>query len=122
VLLLVFDTGMNAVRGVCDPLLWPCQGDPSRAAIAEKLWHTPGKHLIVVRYEKDNHNIHDEWVYNGAEIDTAKVLWARELDAQQNAKLFFYFHDRKIWLVTPDSDNTYLEPYTPPTSKGDSEK
>ena len=116
VLLLVLDTGINTVRGVCDPLLWPCQGDPSRAAIDEKLQHAPGKHLIMVRYEKDNHNIHDEWVYNGAEIDTAKVLWARELDAQQNAKLFFYFHDRTIWLVTPDSDNTYLEPYTPPGS------
>jgi hypothetical protein len=116
VLLLVLDSGINTVRGTCDPLLWPCQGDPSRTAIAEKLRHTPGKHLIIVRYEKDNHNIHDEWVYNGAEIDGAKVLWARELDDQQNAKLFFYFHDRKIWLVTPDSDNTYLEPYTPPGS------
>jgi hypothetical protein len=116
VLLLVLDTGINTFRGVCDPLLWPCQGDPSRAAITEKLQHTPGKHLIVVRYDKDDHNIHDEWVYNGAEIDTAKVLWARELDPRQNAKLFAYFHDRKVWLVTPDSDNTYLEPYTPPGS------
>ncbi len=116
VLLLVLDTGINTFRGICDPLLWPCQGDPSRAAIAEKLQHTPGKHLIMVRYDKDDHNIHDEWVYNGAEIDTAKVLWARELDSRQNAKLFAYFRDRKIWLVTPDSDNTYLEPYTPPVS------
>jgi hypothetical protein len=124
VLLLVLDTGISAARGMCDPLLWSCQGDPSRLAIAEKLQRTPGKHLIVVRYEKDNHNIHDEWVYNGAEIDGAKVLWARELDDQQNAKLFFYFHDRKIWLVTPDSDNTYLEPYTPPgaATEDDSEK
>ena len=118
VLLLVLDTGINTFRGICDPLLWPCQGDPSRTAIAEKLQHTPGKHLIMVRYDKDssNHNIHDEWVYNGAEIDTAKILWARELDPQQNAKLLAYFRDRKIWLVTPDSDNTYLEPYTPPGS------
>jgi len=114
VLLLVLDTGINTFRGVCDPLLWPCQGDPSRTAIAEKLAHTPGKHLILVRYDKDDHNIHDEWVYDGAAIDTAKVLWARELDAEQNAKLFSYFKDRKIWLVTPDTDNTYLEPYTPP--------
>ncbi len=112
VLLLVLDTGINTFRGICDPLRWPCEGDPSRAAIAEKLQRTPGKHLIIVRYEKDNHNIHDEWVYNGAEIDGAKMLWARELDDQQNAKLFFYFRDRKIWLVTPDSDNNYLEPYT----------
>jgi hypothetical protein len=115
VLALALDTGINTVRGVCDPLLWPCQGDPSRVAIAERLAHTPGKHLILVRYD-DDHNIHDEWVYNGAEIDGAKVLWARELDAHQNAKLFGYFQDRQFWLVTPDSDNTYLEPYTPPGS------
>jgi len=116
VLVLILDTGISVARGICDPLLWPCEGDPSRVAIADKLAHTPGKHLIMVRYEKDNHNIHDEWVYNGAEIDNAKVLWAREVDAEQNAKLVAYFKDRKIWLVTPDSDNTYLEPYTSPDS------
>jgi hypothetical protein len=117
VLLLVLDTSINTARGICDPLVWPCEGDPSRAAVISKLEHTPGKHLVMVRYEKDNHNIHDEWVYNGAEIDNAKVLWARELDAEQNAKLFAYFKDRKIWLVTPDTDNTYLQPYTPPGSE-----
>ena len=112
VLLLVLDTGINTARGICDQLLWPCQGDPSRTAVISKLEQTPGKHLVMVRYEPDNHNIHDEWVYNGAEIDNAKVLWARELDPEQNAKLFAYFKERKIWLVTPDTDNTYLEPYT----------
>ena len=114
VLLLVLDTATYVGFRICSPLPWTCQGDPSRAAIAEKLQHTPGKHLIMVRYDNDEHNIHDEWVNNGAEIDGAKVLWARELDAQQNAALFAYFKDRKIWLVTPDDDNTYLEPYTPP--------
>jgi hypothetical protein len=118
VLLLFLDTGISTGRGICDPLPWPCQGDPSRTAIAQKLAQTPGKHLIMVRYDQDDHNIHDEWVYNGAEIDTAKVLWARELDAQQNVKLLAYFKDRKIWLVTPDTDNTYLEPYTPPVTNG----
>jgi hypothetical protein len=115
VLALVLDAGVNVARGVCDPLLWPCEGDPSRTAIAETLNHTPGKHLIIVRYSED-HNIHDDWVYNGAEIDNAKVLWARELDPEQNARLLAYFKDRKVWLVTPDTDNTYLEPYTPPGS------
>ena len=115
VLTLVLDTGISVARGFCDPLWWPCSGDPSRAEIAEKLQHTPGKHLVMVRYSED-HNVHDEWVYNGAEIDSAKVLWARELDAAQNARLFAYFRDRQIWLVTPDFDNTLLEPYTPPAS------
>ena len=120
VLLLALDTALYVSFRMCGPLPWTCQGDPSRAVIAEKLQHSLGKHLIMVRYEKDNHNIHDEWVYNGAEIDNAKVLWARELDAQQNANLFAYFKDRKIWLVTPDGDNTYLEAYTPPGTERDS--
>jgi hypothetical protein len=113
VILLILDVLADVRIHRCDPLPWTCEGDVSRFAIQQKLEHEPGKHLIMVRYEED-HNIHDEWVYNGAEIDNAKVLWARELDADQNAKLFVYFKDRKIWLVTPDSDNTYLEPYTPP--------
>ncbi len=115
VLALAFDTTAATARHVCDPLLWPCEGDISRQAIAEKLVQTPGKHLILVRYgPEDEHNIHDEWVYNGAEIDNARVLWARELDAAQDAKLLAYFKDRSVWLVTPDDDNTYLEPYTLP--------
>ena len=108
--LLANDVRASVANHRCDPLAWTCQGDPSRAAIAEKLSRTPGKHLILVRYVED-HNLHDEWVYNGAEIDTAKVLWAREIDAEQNAKLFAYFKDRQIWLVEPDTDNTELIPY-----------
>jgi hypothetical protein len=110
VLLLALDTALAAAHGVCDPLKWTCQGDPSRAAIAEKLSHTPGKHLIIVRYDED-HNIHDDWVANGADIDGAKVLWARETNPQQDARLLAYFKDRQIWLVEPDKDNTELIPY-----------
>jgi hypothetical protein len=108
--LLANDVRASVANHRCDPLAWTCQGDPSRAVIAEKLSHTPGQHLILVRYVED-HNLHDEWVYNGAEMDTAKVLWARELDAEQNAELFAYFKDRQIWLVEPDTDNTELIPY-----------
>jgi hypothetical protein len=113
VALLASEVSFSVRHNICDPLEWTCQGDPSRATIAKTLSNTPGKHLIMVRYDED-HNLHDEWVYNGAEIDSAKLLWARELDPVQNAKLFAYFKDRQIWLVTPDSDNTYLEPYSPP--------
>jgi hypothetical protein len=112
VCLLATDVAFSVRHHICDQLEWSCQGDPSRAAIEKKLSNAPGKHLIMVRYEED-HNLHDEWVYNGAEIDTAKVLWARELDPAQNAKLFAYFKDRQIWLVEPDTDNTELIPYSP---------
>ena len=113
VLLLAADVGFSVQQHVCDHLDWTCKGDPSRAGIAKRLADTPGKHLIMVRYEED-HNLHDEWVYNGAEIDTAKVLWARELGPEQNARLFAYFKDRQIWLVEPDKDNTELIPYEAP--------
>jgi hypothetical protein len=112
VILLVLETGINVARRSCDPLWWTCTGDPSRVAVLKQLEATAGKHLIVVRYS-DDHNIHDEWVYNGADIDGSKVIWARELTQEQNEKLFAYFKDRQIWLVEPDVDNTEIKPYTP---------
>jgi hypothetical protein len=117
VVLLAMDVILGVAQGICDPLKWTCHGDPSRAAIAEKLSQTPGKHLILVRYE-EGYNVHNDWVFNGAEIDGTKVLWARETNARQNEKLFTYFKDRQIWLIEPEKDNTELIPYplaaTPP--------
>ncbi len=121
VLLLFVDTAGAVIRKECDTFYWTCQGDVSRVAIQRKLESLPGKHLLMVRYT-DDHNIHDDWVYNGAEIDTAKVIWAREIDPEQDGKLFAYFQDRKVWLVTPDTDNTYVAPYTPPADSEKSEK
>jgi hypothetical protein len=113
VCLLATDVSSSVRRHICDPLEWTCQGDPSREIIQQSLLKTPGLHLVVVHYEPD-HNLHDEWVYNGAEIDTAKVLWARDVDPIQNAKLFAYFRDRHIWFINPDTDNSELIPYQPP--------
>ena len=110
ILLLAIDVALGVTHGVCDPLTWACKGDPSRAAIAEKLSNTPGKHLVIVRYP-EGYNVHDDWVFNGAEIDSAKLLWARETNPQQNQKLLDYFKDRQIWLIEPEEDNTELIPY-----------
>jgi hypothetical protein len=121
VLLLLVDTTGAVVRKECDTFYWTCQGDVSRQTIQRKLQSLPGNHLVMVRYG-DDHNIHDDWVYNGAEINTAKVIWAREIDPEQDGKLFDYFQDRKVWLVTPDTDNTYLAPYTPPVDSAQSKQ
>ena len=68
----------------------------------------------MVRY-RGQHSVHEEWVYNGADIDGAKVLWARDLGLEQNDKLFAYFRDRTVWLVEPgdSSDSISLQPYHP---------
>ncbi len=83
-----------------------------RARIIEKLEKTGQKHLIVVRY-KPGHNIHNEWVYNRADIDAATVVWARELSEESNNKLFNYFEDRRIWIVEADETPPQLRPYRP---------
>jgi hypothetical protein len=85
----------------CDVNMNRCGNNFGRAEIAAELGSTPGKHLVMVRYRK-NHNHFIEWVHNGAEIDSAKILWARDLDGPQNDRLFAYFKDRQIWLIQPD--------------------
>jgi hypothetical protein len=116
VLLLVADTTSSIAQKQCDTFYWTCQGDVSRLVVQKKLEALPGKHLVMVRYGED-HNIHDDWVFNSADIDSQKVVWAREIEEDQDSKLFDYFKDRKVWLVTPDNDNTYLAPYTPPRDR-----
>jgi hypothetical protein len=102
----------RALEGKCDVDQDRCAENIERVEIADELSSTPGKHLIMVRYNA-NHNYHDEWVYNGAEIDSAKVLWARELDAAQNERLFAYFKDRQIWLMRPDEVDHKLRQLKP---------
>jgi hypothetical protein len=114
VVLLVIDTGAHVVQHECDQQDWTCPRDYGRAGIEKQLESLPGKHLVVVRYHEDDLSVHDEWVYNGADIDSQKVIWARELDEEQNNKLFAYYKDRKVWLASTDGDHAYLAPYTPP--------
>jgi hypothetical protein len=116
--LLLFSTATHTIYGVCDPLRFPCARTSDRALIVEKLNHLNGKHLVLVRYTR-LHDPTDEWVSNDADIDGAKVVWARELDREQNAKLFAYFKGRHIWLVNPDVPNGYLEPYPLSTNSRD---
>lgn len=84
-------------------------GEP-RARVESQLEALPGRQLILVRYASD-HNSMDEWVYNLADIDGSKVVWAREMDAANNLELMHYYRDRKVWLVEPDAQPTVVVPY-----------
>jgi len=81
-----------------------------RARILAQLEHTPGKHLVIVRYRQGHDFAYDEWVFNRADIDGSKVLWARDL-GKQNAELIQYFKDRQVWLVEPDYRPAKLSKY-----------
>ncbi len=89
---------------------WAAPGNLARAAILRRLSGSPGRHLVFVRYTPA-HDTGDEWVYNEAGIDAAKVVWVREMDPTSNANLLRYFHDRQVWLVEPDVSPGSLFPY-----------
>ncbi len=52
----------------------------------------PGREsrLVIVHYSP-YHSPNQEWVYNRADIDGSKVVWAREMDAASDARLREYF-------------------------------
>ena len=93
---------------------WCSQFTPDyrREDLIRNLKSLGGKHLVIVRYAPE-HVPHEDWVYNDADIDAAPVVWAREMDAKQNAELLGYFQDRHVWLLEPDRDTLKLDVYRP---------
>ncbi|MDF1838824.1 MAG: hypothetical protein P1V35_13220 [Planctomycetota bacterium] len=75
--------------------------------LAEKeLYEFPGQHLVLVSYGP-NHDDGDGWIYNKADIDSAKVKWARDSSPEARAKLIEYFKDHKIWTVRVGFDDPH---------------
>jgi len=86
--------------------------EPFRKPVEDQLSALPGPHLVLVRYSKD-HNSGEEYVYNEADIDRAKTVWAREIPSRDLAPLLQYFRDRDVWIYEPDEDDSAARPYDP---------
>lgn len=82
-----------------------------RVRILNELEHLPGNHLVIVRYQRYHDFILDEWVFNNADIDGSKVVWARDMGEEKNRELLRYFSTRHVWLVEPDFKPVALTPY-----------
>ena len=81
-----------------------------RGAVERQLAQAPGKQLVFVRYWPQ-HIFQSEWVYNQADIDHARVVWARDLGPAEDRKLLHYYPDRTAWLLEPDAAPPKLTPY-----------
>jgi hypothetical protein len=83
-----------------------------RVRVAAQLESLPGNHLAIVRYTAE-HVANHEWVYNTADIDRSRIVWARENPGQDLKPLLDYYRDRKVWVVDVSADTVpaKLEPY-----------
>jgi hypothetical protein len=94
------------------------ENDPSvqqmayRVKFLKQLESTPGDHLVLVHYTTE-HDVGQEWVYNRADIDGAKVVWARVIPGVDSRPLLDYFRGRTLWSVEADSDPPRLERVSP---------
>ena len=89
---------------------WP-RGNLERAMIVRQLQHLHGQNPVIMAYGPQ-HNLAREWVYNDADIDAAKIVWARDMGKYDNRELLQYFRGRKVWLVQADDPVPQAIPYS----------
>jgi ABC-type multidrug transport system fused ATPase/permease subunit len=72
-----------------------------RADLIASLTRTGKKHLVLVKYAPD-HNRHNEWIYNSADIDSAPVVFAPDGDPEYIEPLLSYFKNYQVIHIEPD--------------------
>jgi hypothetical protein len=53
-----------------------------------------------------------EWVYNAADIDGAKIVWARDMGDPNNQELLQYFGSHHSWNLNGDESPPKLRRYS----------
>jgi hypothetical protein len=94
--------------------------ETGRARLLKELLRLPGEHLVIVHYNSPSKLKYD-WVYNDADIDNARVVWARDMGRTANKELTDYFSGRRVWLVEPENgfgESAKLSPYPPFSGSG----
>ncbi len=75
-----------------------------RQAIVDRLQSQGGEHLILVRYQSD-HDVHHEWVYNGADLENAPIIWARSWRPDLDSELLKHYPSRHVWYLDFDEQD-----------------
>ena len=87
---------------------WPQTGFPvERQRILDQLESEPDQHLVLVRYSP-GHSVHEEWVYNEADLAAAEVVWARSMGVAKDRDLLEHFPGRRIWILEVGKDGARL--------------
>lgn len=82
-----------------------------RENIDQRLAGLPNRQLVVVQYVPYQPRF-KEYVYNGADIDGQRVVWARSMGQVANLRLLDYYRDRDVWLLTMYPDHGEIHQYS----------
>jgi hypothetical protein len=93
-------TAMNAAFAFRDARKW----------VAQQLDNQPGKQLVLVSYDLQQHYPGNELVHNGADFNSEKILWARSKGEDNDRELCQAYSDRTFWSVKTDDVNLSLTP------------
>jgi hypothetical protein len=125
---VIFSIGMTFVyagEAISNPFLssyvgpagvWGNPGNRMREEILSRLNGLPGNHLVMVRYSTGTGET-GEWIFNPADIDHAKVVWACEIPGVESGPLLRHFQGRHVWLLEPRYSPPRLTEYRENTGK-----
>jgi len=88
----------------------------ARKSMLDELTRQPGNHLVLVRYGS-NHDVQKEWVYNAADVDHSRVVWAQEMVPEEDAELLRYYNGRRVWRLDADANPPRLNCADPPSDR-----
>jgi hypothetical protein len=57
-----------------------------------------GRHLVFVRYEP-GYQFDNELVYNAADLDQSRIIWARYFGPEDDAPVVSHFANRRAWIL-----------------------
>jgi hypothetical protein len=83
---------------------------PVRSLVEDRLRKTPGRDLVLVSY-LSGHDVHDEWVYNAADIDASDIVWMRAVPSSEWNAIRRYYPGRTAWTVQVDRDSAIFSKY-----------
>ena len=95
-----------------------------RSQVIAELRRQLGRQLVIVQYWPavwfDNarktgiwgHAGVSECVYNSADMEDQKIVWAHDMGPAQNRELIDYYKRRRVWLLYADEQPPKLVPYT----------
>lgn len=113
-LAMVFVRMAGVLAGGCIEDGWPCFDLP-RVAAEKELKQHPGEHLVFVQYGPEHHTWLED-VYNRADIDGSRIVWARDMGPKDNQELLDYYPNRTAWLLEADEKPPKLLPITRSTT------